>query len=349
MIGATLINCQIDFLIVFLENKLNKTKNALILGVTGQDGSYLADILLEKGYTVHGMYRKSATGNTKNINHLLNNPEIVNKRFFLHRGDMLDQTSLYRIISDVSPQEIYNEADQDHVRWSYDMVGYSSDITGASVAKLFEIVRQINSSIKIFQPCTSNMYGITDGQALNEKSIFNPQSPYAIAKTFAFYTARYYRENFGMHISTGILFNHESPRRTVDYVTRKITAAVANIYKGNQDNLVLGDLSARVDWGFAKDYMECAWSMLQQKNPDDYVVATGETHSVRDFVEAAFGVLNLDPDKYLLTSNEFVRPTKTSELIADISKAKAVLNFSTTLSFNDLVKLMVNSDMQHLG
>lgn len=325
---------------------MNKNKSrALILGVTGQDGSYLADLLLEKGYEVHGFYRKSATGNTKNIKHLIESDSIYNKRFFLHRGDMLDQTSLYRVISAVQPNEIYNEADQDHVRWSYDMVGYSSDITGAAVAKLFEIVRQIDSTIRIFQPCTSNMFGLTNERILNEDTRFNPQSPYAIAKTFSFYTARYYREAFGMHISTGILFNHESPRRTVDYVTRKITNAVAGIANGTQSKLVLGDLSARIDWGYAKDYMECAWKMLQQDSPDDYIVATGITHSVKEFVDSAFSVVGLDPEKYLEISQEFMRPTKTSELIGDSSKAKKKLKFEPKVGFEELIKLMVESDL----
>lgn len=323
-----------------------KLKKALILGVTGQDGSYLADILLEKGYEVHGMIRKSATGNTINIVHLINDKNIFNKKFFLHRGDMLDPTSLYRIISFVRPNEIYNEADQDHVRWSYDMVGYSSDITASAVSKLFEIIRQIDPEIRVFQPCTSNMYGILDSGTINENTVFNPQSPYAIAKTFAYYTARYYRHTFNMKISTGILFNHESPRRTVDYVTRKISSTVAKIALGIEDKLVLGDLTAKIDWGYARDYMECAWAMLQREEPDDYVISTGLTHSVKDFVNQAFQVVNLNPANYIETSNEFFRPSKTSELRGDSTKARSILGFTPYVSFEGLVEMMVNHDLK---
>jgi GDPmannose 4,6-dehydratase len=323
-----------------------KKKKALILGVTGQDGSYLADILIEKGYEVHGMIRKSATGNTININHLINDKTIFNNKLFLHRGDMLDPTSLYRIISSVRPNEIYNEADQDHVRWSYDMVGYSSDITASAVAKLFEIIRQIDTEIKVFQPCTSNMYGILDSGSICENTVFNPQSPYAIAKTFAYYTARYYRNAYNMKISTGILFNHESPRRTVDYVTRKISSSVAKIALGMEDKLVLGDLTAKIDWGYARDYMECAWTMLQREEADDYVVSTGLTHSVRDFVDHAFKLVNLNPENYIETSEEFIRPTKTSELCGDSTKARLILDFKPKVSFQGLVEMMVNHDLK---
>ena len=213
-------------------------KKALILGVTGQDGSYLADILLGKGYEVHGLIRKSATGNTNNIQHLIDEENIFNSSFFLHRGDLLDTTSLYRIFSDVNPDEIYNEADQDHVRWSYDMVGYSSEITAVAVARILETIKQINPNIKYFQPLTSNMFGISNVDKQNELTPFNPQSPYAIAKTFAYYTTRYYRETFGIHASTAIFYNHESPRRTPEYVTRKITQSVARIYLGKQKKIV---------------------------------------------------------------------------------------------------------------
>jgi len=321
-------------------------KKALILGVTGQDGSYLADILLEKGYEVHGMIRKSATGNTKNIKHHLENDSIMNKTFFIQRGDMLDPTSLYRIINDVRPDEIYNEADQDHVRWSYDMVGYSSDITASAVGRLLEIIKQIDSNIRYFQPVTSNMFGMSESRSQNESTLFNPQSPYAVAKTFAYYITRYYREAFGMHASTAILFNHESPRRTADYVTRKITQSVARIALGKQDKLVLGDMSAKIDWGYAKNYMEAAWSMLQKDKPDDYVIATGEAHSVKEFVDAAFEVVGLNAEDFVSSSQEFMRPTKTSTLVGDISKARSELGFEPTIRFNDLVKLMVESDLK---
>jgi len=320
-------------------------KKALIFGVTGQDGSYLADILLEKGYEVHGLIRKSATGNKKNILHIINNPKIYEKKFFLHRGDLLDTTSLYRVISEVRPHEIYNEADQDHVRWSYDMVAYSSDITGAAVARSLEIIKQIDPKIRYFQPCTSNMFGITEKEIQNENTSFNPQSPYAVAKTFAYYITRYYRQAFDMHVSTAILYNHESPRRTPEYVTRKISQSVARISLGMQDKLVLGDLSAKIDWGYAKEYMEAAWTMLQQDSPDDYIIATGDSYSVKNFVVAAFDVVGLDYTKYIQTDEQFLRPTKTSALIGDITKARNAFDFNPKTKFKDLVKLMVEADL----
>jgi GDPmannose 4,6-dehydratase len=324
-------------------------KKALILGVTGQDGSYLADLLLGKGYEVHGLYRKSATGNTRNIRHLMDDPGLFGQRFFLHRGDLADPTSLYRVISEVRPQEIYNEADQDHVRWSYDMVGYSSDITGAAVARILEIIRQIDPGIRYFQPCTSNMYGLTGAEVQNEETPFNPQSPYAIAKVFAYHTTRYYRDAFGIHASTGIFFNHESPRRPAEYVTRKITQSVARIATGRQKALVLGDLSARIDWGYAPEFMEAAWTMLQQESPGDYVIATGEAHSVRELVDEAFSVVGLDPDEYVRTSAEFMRPTKTSALVGDTTKARDAFGFQARVRFKELVRIMVEADMEQEG
>lgn len=321
-------------------------KKALILGVTGQDGSYLAEILLEKGYEVHGMVRRSATGNTRNIDHLIEDSSIFNKCFFLHRGDLADPTSLYRIINTVRPQEIYNEADQDHVSWSYDMVAYSADITGAAVARILEIIRQIDCKIRYFQPCTSNMFGLTDTLSQNENTPFNPQSPYACAKTLAFYMTRYYRNSFGIFASTGILYNHESPRRTPEYVTRKITQAVARIACGKQDKLALGDLSATIDWGYAREYMETAWKILQQEKPDDFIIATGEAHSVKEWVNKAFSVVNLKPDDYVVSDPRFMRPTKTSSLIGDISKAKKTFGYDPKIKFEKLVQLMVESDLQ---
>tara|TARA_B110000438_G_scaffold293842_1_gene334339 strand:+ start:4442 stop:5416 length:975 start_codon:yes stop_codon:yes gene_type:complete len=322
-------------------------KKALILGVTGQDGSYLADILLSKGYEVHGLIRKSATGNTKNIQHLISDENILNISFFLHRGDLLDSTSLYRIFSEVNPDEIYNEADQDHVRWSYDMVSYSSEITAVAVARILEIIKQVNPNIKYFQPLTSNMFGISNTDKQNESTQFNPQSPYAISKTFAYYTTKYYRETFGIHASTAIFYNHESPRRTPEYVTRKITQSVARISLGKQKKLVLGDTSAKIDWGYAKDYMEAAWTMLQHMDADDYVIGSGKAYSVRDFVDEAFSIVGLETGKYLETSQEFMRPSKTSTLVADISKAKKILHFEPKVDFHNLVRIMLEEDLKN--
>jgi len=321
-------------------------KKALILGVTGQDGSHLAEILLEKGYEVHGMVRRSATGNTRNIEHLIRDPDLFNRRFFLCRGDLADPTSLYRIITSVQPQEIYNEADQDHVGWSYDMVGFSSDITGAAVGRILEIIKQVDPTIRFFQPCTSNMFGKTESTYQTETTPFNPQSPYACAKVMAYYLTRYYREAFGMFASTAILYNHESPRRTEEYVTRKITKSVARIVCGKQDKLVLGDLSARVDWGYAKEYMEAAWRMLQLDQPDDFIIATGEAHSVQEFVEEAFAVVNLNPEEYVVSSRDLFRPTKTGALIGDTTKARTTFGFEPKVKFKQLVKLMVEADLE---
>jgi len=293
-------------------------RKALILGITGQDGSYLAEVLLEKGYDVYGMVRRSATGNTRNIDHLIQNNKLFDKGFYLCRGDLADSTSLYRIINEVKPQEIYNEADQDHVRWSYDMVGFSADITGAAVGRVLEVIRQIDPTIRYFQPCTSNMFGESQSALQNEETPFNPKSPYACAKLMAYYFTRYYREAFGMFASTAILYNHESPRRTEEYVTRKITKSVARIACGKQDKLVLGDLSARIDWGYSREYMEAAWKMLQIDKADDFIIATGEAHSIQEFVNEAFAVVNLNPEDYVVSDKSLFRPTKTSTLVFDV-------------------------------
>ena len=320
-------------------------KKALILGVTGQGGSYLADILLEKGYAVYGMVRRSATGNTRNIRHLLDDPEVFNKTFFTVRGDMADSTSLFRIIQDLRPDEIYNEADQDHVRWSFDMVGYSADITGAAVGRVLEIIRQVDPGIRFFQPCSSNMFGLTDQPVQNEKTPFNPQSTYAVGKVTAYYFTRYYREAFGMHASTAIYYNHESPRRTTEYVTRKITCGAARIARGLQDKLVLGDLTAKIDWGHAREYMEAAWSMVQQPDAGDYVIATGEAHSIQEFLEETFRLAGLDVAKHVVQDQALFRPTKTGVLIGDASKAKATFGFAPEIRMPGLVKTMLDHDM----
>jgi len=320
-------------------------KKTLIFGVTGQDGSYLAEVLLGKGYEVHGMARRSATGNTRNIDHLISDKDLFNRRFFLCRGDLADPTSLYRNILRIKPDEIYNEADQDHVGWSYDMVGYSADITGTAVGRILEIIRQVNPAIRYFQPCTSNMFGKTDTLVQAETTPFNPQSPYACAKVLAYYFTRYYREAFGIFASTAILYNHESPRRTEEYVTRKITKSVARIACGKQDKLVLGDLNARIDWGYSREYMEAAWQMLQLDKPDDFIIATGEAHSVKEFVEEAFAVVNLKPEEYVVTDLSLIRPTKTSVLVGDISKARKCFGFDPKVKFKELVRLMVETDL----
>ncbi len=313
-------------------------RKALILGITGQDGSYLAELLLAKGYEVHGLIRRSATGNLDNISHLLS--ELI-----LHRGDLTDTTSLYRILSAVAPDELYNEADQDHVAWSFDGVGYTCDITGAAVGRLLEVIRLTSPATRVFQPVSSNMFGQSDDSVLTEHSAFRPQSPYAAAKVFAFVVSRYYRDVFKMFVSTAILFNHESPRRPEEYVSRKISKAAAQISKGIQKKLTLGDIDGEIDFGFAGDYMEAAWRMLQLDYPDDFIISTGEVHSVREFLEEAFAVVGLDPYDYVEFDSALIRPGRTATLIGDHSKAKQAFGFDPKIRMKELVRLMVNHDV----
>lgn len=314
-------------------------RKALVLGVTGQDGSYLAEVLLEKGYEVHGMIRRSATGNTRNIDHLLD-------RITIQRGDLADATSIYRIINTVKPDELYNEADQDHVRWSFETPDYSYDVTGAAVGRLLEIVRQVNPSTRVFQPVTSNMFGKAVESPQNEDTPFRPQSPYACAKLLAFVLARHYREAYGMFVSTAILYNHESPRRTDDYVTRKITKAAARIKAGLQDRLFLGDLSGTVDWGYAREYMETAWRILQQDTPDDFIVATGEGHTVREWLDTTFELAGLDPARHVSIDPGLLRPANTLLLVGDISKARRAFGFEPKVKFRNLIELMLEADIR---
>lgn len=312
---------------------------ALILGITGQDGSYLAEILLEKGYEVHGLVRRSATGNTRNIAHLLD-------RLTLHRGDLADTTSLYRIIRGVRPQEVYNEADQDHAGWSFEIPDYSYDITGAAVGRLLEVVRQLDPSIRVFQPCTSNMFGKAVETPQTEETPFRPQSPYACAKVLAYVLARHYREAYGMFVSTGIFYNHESPRRPPEYVTRKITRAAARIKLGLDKTLSLGDLSAQIDWGYAREYMEAAWSVLQQPGPDDYIIATGETHSVREWLDTAFGTVGLKAEDHVKLDQALLRPSANTRLVGDASKARTAFGFAPKVRFRELIQLMLDEDLK---
>lgn len=321
-------------------------RKALILGVTGQDGSYLADLLLGQGYEIHGLYRKSATGNLSNVQHLINDNAIYNSSFFLHMGDLLDTASLFRVISKVEPDEIYNEADQDHVRWSYEIPSYSNAVTAGAVTTILEVIKQVNPKIKYFQPCTSNMFGISDTEIQSENSPFNPQSPYAIAKVAAFFTVKYYRSAYGIFASNGILFNHESPRRTSEYLSRKVTKAAARIKLGLQDTLVVGDLDARIDWGHASDYMNAASLILRHDIADDFVIASGESHSVRDLIEVAFEYVGLNWRDYVSTSAEFIRPTRTSALIGDISKITEKLGFERKYDFSGLIEEMVEADLR---
>lgn len=335
-------------------------KKALIFGITGQDGSYAAELLLAKGYTVHGLIRHSATGNTANIRHML-------EKITLHKGDLADSTSLYRIISSVQPDELYNFADQDHVGWSYDSVDYSCDITGAAVGRILEIIKQThgqtNRKIKFLQPVSSNIFGKALETPQTENTPLYPMSPYACAKAFALHLMRYYREAFSIFASTAIFYNHESERRTEEYVTRKITKSVARIAKGLQKKLWLGDISTRIDFGYSKDYVEACWNILQLGTPDDFIICTGELHSVREFVAEAFqnigislawkgeGLQEVGYDaktgiEYVGFDPQFFRPSKTAPLQGDPSKAKRMFGFSPKVRFKELVKRMIEHDLR---
>lgn len=315
---------------------------ALILGINGQDGSYLAEVLLGKGYEVHGVIRRTATGNTKNIEPILD-------RIQLHFGDLADPISLYNIINQTRPHEIYNEADQDHAGISFMIPAYNFDVTGAAVGRLLEIVRQIDTSIKFFQPVTSNMFGLTTECPQNEQTLFNPMNPYACSKVFAHSLCQMYRQAFGMFVCVGIFYNHESPRRTESYVTRKITRSVARIKGGMQDKLVLGDLSAHIDWGYSKEYMEAAWQIMQLDRPDTFVIGTGEARSVKEFVDEAFAYVGLDQQHYVETSQQFFRPAQNSILQADITKAQETFGFNPRVKFKELVAIMMEHDLSDLN
>lgn len=321
---------------------MKKMKKALIFGITGQDGSYLAELLLEKGYEVHGFIRRSATGNKKNIIHILD-------KIALHKGDLADATSVYRVISQVKPQELYNMADQDHVSWSYDSVDYSFDITGAAVGRILEIIKQLDPKIRFFQPVSSNMFGKAKApMPQNEDTHFRPQSPYGCAKAFAYVLTRYYRDVFGLFSSTAIFYNHESPRRNEEYVTRKITKSVARISKGLQKKLYLGDIDIKIDFGYAKEYAETAWRILQLDKPDDFVICTGEVHSIKEFVEEAFNYVGLKADKYVEIDKKLLRPGKTDVLTGDYSKAKTAFGFESKTGFKELVRIMVEHDLKEI-
>jgi len=314
-------------------------KKALILGINGQDGSYLSEILLEKGYEVHGLIRRTSTGNLENVQDILQEIE-------LHYGDLSDPISLYHIIRTIKPVEIYNEADQDHAGISFQIPAYNFDITGSAVGRILEIIKQIDSGIRFFQPVTSNMFGKTTISPQNENTPFNPQNPYACAKTFAYNLSKMYRDVYSMYVSIGIFYNHESPRRTDEYVTRKITKAAARIKLGKQNEIILGNINAIIDWGFARDYMEAAWEIMQLNKPDTFVIGSGEAHSVKDFLKLAFNEVNLDYKEFLKTDEKFMRPAENSILLADSSKAKKVFNFQPKTNLKKLVKMMVNHDLE---
>ena len=321
-------------------------KKALITGITGQDGSYLAELLLDKGYEVHGIMRRASTFNTERIDHLYQDPHINGVRLFLHYGDIADSTNLIKLLYRIQPEEIYHLAAQSHVRVSFDIPEYTGDVTGLGTIRILEAIRETGLKAKFYQASSSEMYGKVQEVPQRETTPFYPRSPYGAAKVYAYWLTVNYRESYGMFACNGILFNHESPRRGETFVTRKVTRAAARIKAGLENKLYLGNLDARRDWGYAKEYVEAMWLMMQQTDPDDYVIATGETHSVRDLLEAAFSYLGLDWHNHLEVDERYYRPAEVDLLIGDASKAKSKLKWEARTKFNDLVRLMIDADSE---
>jgi len=342
-------------------------KKALITGITGQDGSYLTELLLSKGYEVHGIIRRASKFNTDRIDHLFEDPHIGNKTLFLHHGDMTDSSNLNRLIERVQPDEIYNLAAQSHVQVSFEVPEYTAEVDGIGTLRLLDAIKESGIKTRFYQASTSELYGGKPGtEPQDESTPFCPRSPYAAAKLYAYWVTVNYREAYGLYACNGILFNHESPRRGETFVTRKITRAVAHILAGKQDRLYLGNLDAKRDWGFAGDYVEGMWRMLQQEQPDDYVLATGETHSVREFVVLAFREAGIDlqwrgqgidekgydakSGKVLVEINpRYFRPTEVEVLLGNPSKAERVLGWKRKVGFQELVSMMVKADIEALN
>jgi GDPmannose 4,6-dehydratase len=323
-------------------------KRALITGITGQDGSYLAEFLIQKGYEVHGVIRRASSFNTERLEPLYQDPHIVGARMFLHYGDLSDSVGLVKLLHNQRPDEIYNLAAQSHVRVSFDIPEYTADIGALGTIRILEAIREAKVLPHFYQASSSEMYGKVAEIPQRETTPFHPRSPYAVAKVFSYWATVNYRESYNLHACNGILFNHESPRRGDTFVTRKITRAVAYIKAGLQDKLFLGNLDAKRDWGYAKEYVEAMWLMLQQDEPDDYVIATGETHSVKEFCEEAFGHAGLDWRRYVEIDERYFRPAEVDILVGDASKAKKVLNWEPTTKFKGLVQLMVDADIERL-
>ncbi len=318
---------------------------ALVTGVTGQDGSFLAELLLEKGYEVHGVIRRSSSFNTARVDHLYRDPHEQGVRFFLHYGDLNDASSLQRILQKVQPHEVYNLAAQSHVKVSFEVPEYTGEVTGLGTVRLLEAMRLTGITPRFYQASSSELFGDAPAPQ-NEQTPFRPRSPYAAAKAYAFYVTRNYREAYGMFAVNGILFNHESERRGETFVTRKITRALGRIKHGLQDKLYLGNLEAKRDWGYARDYVEAMWRMLQAEEPDDYVVATGETHSVREFLEVAAEVAGIDWQAHVEIDPRYFRPTEVDLLLGDASRARERLGWKPRVSFEELVRIMVEHDLE---
>jgi GDPmannose 4,6-dehydratase len=321
---------------------VSEKRRAFVTGITGQDGSYLAELLLDKGYEVHGLVRRSSSFNTWRIDH-------IRDRIALHYGDLVDQYSLVRTLEAVQPHEVYNLAAQSHVKVSFEMPEYTADVTAVGVLRLLDAVRELRMDIKVYQAGSSEMFGKVVETPQRETTPFYPRSPYAAAKVFAHWVGVNYRESYGLPVSNGILFNHESPRRGENFVTRKITLGIAAIKRGEIKELRLGNLDAKRDWGYARDYVEAMWLMLQQPEPGDYVVATGETHSVKEFVEEAFGYAGLDWKAHVKVDPKYFRPAEVDLLLGDATKAQTTLGWKPRLGFKELVRLMVDADLAGQG
>lgn len=322
-------------------------KKALITGITGQDGSYLAELLLSKGYEVHGIIRRSSSFNTGRIDQIYQDPHVADTRLRLIYGDLNDASSLNTILRNVNPDEIYNLGAQSHVRVSFDIPEYTGEVTALGALRLLEAIRESGLKPKFYQASSSEMFGKVQDVPQRETTPFYPRSPYGVAKVYAYWITVNYREAYGLFACNGILFNHESPRRGETFVTRKITRAAARIKLGLQHDLYLGNLDAKRDWGYAADYVEAMWLMLQQSQPDDFVIATGETHTVREFLDAAFDYLDLDWKQYVKIDPKYYRPTEVDLLIGDASKAKEKLGWQPKMAFSELVKTMVQADLEH--
>jgi GDPmannose 4,6-dehydratase len=323
------------------------SKTALVTGITGQDGSYLAELLLAKGYEVHGLIRRSSSFNTERIDHVYEGPQEPSRRLTLHHGDLHDGAGLVSLLSRIRPDEVYHLGAQSHVRVSFDMPVYTGDVTGLATVQLLEAIRCVGLDTRFYQASSSEMFGASSPPQ-NEETYFHPRSPYGVAKVYGYWITRNYREAYGMFAVNGILFNHESPRRGETFVTRKITRAVARIAAGLQDELYLGNLAAVRDWGFAPEYVEAMWRMLQVDEPTDFVVATGTAYSVRQFVELAFGHAGLDWERYVRFDARYVRPSEVDSLVGDASKAKRLLDWEPATFTPELARLMVDADVRQL-
>jgi GDPmannose 4,6-dehydratase len=324
------------------------TKKAFITGITGQDGSYLAELLLSKGYEVHGLIRRSSTFNTSRIDHIYVDPHERGAQLFLHYGDLSDNEMITNIIYNIGPDEVYHLGAQSHVRVSFDTPEYTGNVTGLGTTRLLEAIRRCDTGIRFCQASSSEMFGSAPPPQ-NEETPFFPRSPYACAKLYAYWMTRNYREGYTLYAANGILFNHESPRRGETFVTRKITRGIARILAGKEKYLYLGNLEARRDWGFAPEYVECMWRVLQQEQPGDYVIGTGETHSVKEFLDAAFTYAGLSVEDHVRIDPRYFRPTEVDVLIADPSRSATVLGWKPRVTFSGLVKIMVDADLRSAG